>query len=147
MSDIIRIWVETTHNSAFRSGGWAYVLAEGSARLGAAGGGGPAPPARGGPGRPPGGREAAPPGGPGGGGERRPSREGGPRPGLGGALTPAPAGGGGGVRSPSPAVIALPARLTAAQPPEEDLDLWAPLTAALEARTVAFGRTANAPKT
>lgn len=35
MSDIIRIWIETTHNSAFRSGGWAYVLAEGRALLGA----------------------------------------------------------------------------------------------------------------
>ena len=38
MSDIIRIWIETTHNPAFRSGGWAYVLAEGRALAGAAGG-------------------------------------------------------------------------------------------------------------
>src|SRR5258708_5374398 len=100
MSDIIRIWVETTHNSAFRSGGWAYVLAEGRALPGAAG-----------------------------------------------ARKAARAGARVEVRSASRALIALPARLTAAEQPAEDLDLWAQLTAALKARTVSFARTANAPKT
>ena len=117
MSDIIRIWVETTHNSAFRSGGWAYVLAEGSARLGAAGG------------------------------ERTASAERVALAGLVEALKAAPAGIRVEVKSASPAVTALAARLAAAEPPQEDLDLWAPLAAALKARPVSIGRTASAPKT
>lgn len=117
MSDIIRIWIETTHNPAFRSGGWAYVLAEGSSRLGAAGG------------------------------ERTASPERVALAGLVEALKAAPAGARVEVRSASLAVTALPARLAAAEAPREDLDLWPSLTAALKARTVSIGRTASAPKT
>src|SRR5437016_2072653 len=109
MSDIIRIWIETTHNPAFRSGGWAYVLAEGSLRLGAAGG------------------------------ERTPSAERVALAGLVEALKAAPAGARVEVRSASGAVVALPARLAASESPQDDLDLWAPLAAELKARTVSFG--------
>jgi hypothetical protein len=38
MSATIRIWVEISHQPAFRAGGWAFVRAEGSALSGAAGG-------------------------------------------------------------------------------------------------------------
>ena len=38
MSDNIRIWVEISHQPAFRAGGWAFVRAEGRALTGAAGG-------------------------------------------------------------------------------------------------------------
>jgi ribonuclease HI len=117
MSDIIRIWIETTHNSAFRSGGWAYVLAEGRALAGAAGG------------------------------ERTPSPERVALAGLVEALKAAPAGLPVEVWSASPLVVAAPRGLTAAEPPTEDLDLWAQLATALKGRPAAFARTANAPKT
>jgi hypothetical protein len=117
MSDIIRIWIETTHNSAFRSGGWAYVLAEGRALLGAAGG------------------------------ERTGSPERVALAGLVEALKAAPAGVRVEVRSASPAVIATPRRLTDAEPPSEDLDLWAQLTTALKTRPATFAKIASAPKT
>jgi hypothetical protein len=38
MSDNIRIWVEISHQPAFRAGGWAFVRAEGRVLTGAAGG-------------------------------------------------------------------------------------------------------------
>ena len=117
MSDIIRIWIEITHHPAFRSGGWAYVLAEGRALLGAAGG------------------------------ERTASPERVALAGLVEALTAAPAGACVEVRSTSPLVIAAPQRMEAADPPTEDLELWAQIAAALKARTVAFARTASAPRT
>jgi len=117
MSDIIRIWIETTYNSAFRSGGWAYVLAEGRALLGAAGG------------------------------ERTGSAERVALAGLVEALKAAPAGVRLEVLSASPLIAAAPGRLAAADPPTEDLDLWAQLAAALKHRPTAFGRTANAPRT
>ncbi|THD64964.1 hypothetical protein [Phenylobacterium sp.] len=110
MSVNIRIWVEIAHQPAYRAGGWAYVLAEGGARSGAAGG------------------------------ER--SAEAGriALAGLAQALAATPAGAVVVVRSASPAVLAIPKRLAAAEtePPEEDLDLWAPLTKALAARQVRF---------
>ena len=117
MSDIIRIWIEITHNPAFRSGGWAYVLAEGRALLGAAGG------------------------------ERTASAERVTLARLVGALTAAPAGAYVEVRSTSPLVIAAPLRMDATDPPTEDLELWAQLAAALKARSVAFARIASAPRT
>src|SRR5450432_2330113 len=115
MSDIIRIWIETTHNPAFRSGGWAYVLAEGSALLGAAGG------------------------------ERTPSPERVALAGLVEALKAAPAGLDVEVWSASPLVIAAPRRMAGAEPPTEDLDLWAQIATALEGRPASFARIASAP--
>jgi ribonuclease HI len=117
MSDIIRIWVETTHNSAFRSGGWAYVLAEGSARLGAAGG------------------------------ERTASAERVALAGLVEALKAAPAGTRVEVKSANPLVVGAPQRMAAAEPPSEDLELWAQLGALLKDRPAVFGKAASAPKT
>ena len=117
MSDIIRIWIETTHNSAFRSGGWAYVVAEGRALLGAAGG------------------------------ERTPSPERVALAGLVEALKAAPAGLRVEVMSASPLVVAAPRRMAAAEPPAEDLELWAQLATALKGRPASFARTASAPKT
>lgn len=117
MSDIIRIWIETTHNPAFRSGGWAYVLAEGRALLGAAGG------------------------------ERTASPERVALAGLVEALKAAPARVTVEVRSTSPLVVAAPQRMAAREPPTEDLELWVQLGTALKDRSVSFARTASAPKT
>jgi ribonuclease HI len=117
MSDIIRIWVETTHNSAFRSGGWAYVLAEGRALLGAAGG------------------------------ERTTSPERVALAGLIEALKAAPAGVRIEVASANPLVVAATRRMTVAEPPTEDLELWAQLGALLKDRPASFARAASAPKT
>ncbi len=38
MSDIIRLWVETSHHAAFRCGGWAFVRADRGGTAGKAGG-------------------------------------------------------------------------------------------------------------
>jgi ribonuclease HI len=120
MSDIIRIWIETTHNAAFRSGGWAYVLAEGRALLGAAGG------------------------------ERTASPERVALAGLVEALKAAPAGFRVEIQSASPLVVGASRRLAAAaagETPDEDLDLWAQLTTALKDRPASFTKIASAPKT
>jgi ribonuclease HI len=117
MSDIIRIWVETTHNSAFRSGGWAYVLAEGRALLGAAGG------------------------------ERTASAERVALAGLAEALKAAPAGVRVEVWSASPLVVAVPRRMGASEAPAEDLELWAQLETLLKDRPSTFAKVAGAPKT
>lgn len=117
MSDIIRIWVETTHNTAFRSGGWAYVLAEGRALLGAAGG------------------------------ERTASPERVALAGLVEALKAAPAGFRVEIQSASPLVIAARSRMVSTDAPVEDLDLWAQLTTALKDRPASFAKIASAPKT
>ena len=120
MSDIIRIWIETTHNSAFRSGGWAYVLAEGRALSGAAGG------------------------------ERTPSAERVALAGLVEALKDAPAGMRVEVKSASPLVITTPRRITGqapGEPPSEDLELWALITKALAGRPASFAATQNEART
>jgi ribonuclease HI len=117
MSDIIRIWIETTHNTAFRSGGWAYVLAEGRALLGAAGG------------------------------ERTASAERVALAGLVEALKAAPPGVRVEIASATLLVVAAPRRMTAAEPPTEDLELWAQLGTLLKDRPSSFARTASAPKT
>ena len=119
MSVNIRIWVEIAHQPAHRAGGWAYVLAEGSARSGAAGGE----------------RSAAP--------ERIALA------GLVEALTATPAGAAVTVRSASPVVLAIPKRVATAEtePPQDDLDLWAPLTQVLAARQVRFAANVAAPRT
>ena len=117
MSDIIRIWIETTHNPAFRSGGWAYVLAEGRALSGAAGG------------------------------ERTPSPERVALAGLAEALKGVPAGFRAEVHSASPLVVGVPRRMAADEPPGEDLELWAQIATACKDRTVTFAKGVNAPKT
>jgi hypothetical protein len=119
MADLIRIWLETDHNLAFRSGGWAYVLAEGRALLGAAGG------------------------------ERTPSPERIALAGLVEALKGAPAGSGVEVHSASRSVIAIPRRLASAaeEPPTDDLELWTQLTTALKGRSPRFVAATSAPRT
>lgn len=119
MADVFRIWLETDHNLAFRSGGWAYVLAEGSALLGAAGG------------------------------ERTASPERIALAGLVEALKGVPAGSAVEVHSASRPVIAIPRRLAAAaaDPPADDLELWAQLTTALKGRSPRFVPATSAPRT
>jgi hypothetical protein len=120
MADLIRIWLEIDHQATFRSGGWAYVSAEGSLLLGAAGG------------------------------ERAGSAERIALAGLVEALKAAPAGVGVAVHSASPAVLAAPRRLAgqgAGGPPSEDLELWAQLATALNARSARFLAATRAPRT
>jgi len=118
MANLIRIWIETTHNAAFRSGGWAYVLAEGSALSGAAGG------------------------------ERTGSPERIALAGLTEALKGAPVGMAVEVLSSIPLVRGAPQRMAGAgEPPSEDLELWAQLTTALKGRSARFEAAANAPRT
>ena len=118
MSDNIRIWVEIDHQPTHRAGGWAYLLAEGSARLGAAGG------------------------------ERSAGPERIALAGLVAALKAAPARASVIVHSASPALLAVPKRLAAAdtEPPSADLDLWAPLSQALATRQVRFAAATAAPR-
>ncbi len=118
MSINIRIWVEISHQPAYRAGGWAYVSAEGSARLGAAGGE----------------RSLAP--------ERIALL------GLTEALGATPAGAQVELRSASPAVLAAVRRLTPGnEPPTEDLDLWAKLAASITARSLKLLPATQQPKT
>src|SRR3569623_1034751 len=119
MSVRLRLWVEISHQSAHRAGGWAYVTAEGSARQGAAGG------------------------------ERSAGPERIALAGLVAALGATPPGAEIVVHSASPALLALPKRLAAAEaePPSQDLDLWAPLTQALATRQVRFAAAALATRT
>jgi hypothetical protein len=117
MSINIQIWVEISHQASFRAGGWAYVLSEGSSRLGAAGG------------------------------DRSLAAERIALSALVAAVTATPAGANVEVRSASPAVLAAARRLNpGAEAPEEDLELWASLSAALAQRKVRFAATANEPR-
>ena len=114
----IRIWLEIDHQAAFRAGGWAYVLAEGSALSGAAGG------------------------------DRAPSAERIVLAGLIEALKGAPAGSSVQVRSASAAATAIFRRLAdAANAPDSDLELWAELTTALKTRSVRFAAAPAQPRT
>jgi len=119
MADPIRIWLETDHQAAFRAGGWAFVLAEGRALSGAAGG------------------------------ERSASPERIALAGVVAAMRDVPAGAAVELSSASRAVLMVPHRLAAAadDPPTEDLELWAQVSTALKGRSVRFAPTANAPKT
>jgi ribonuclease HI len=121
MSDVIRIWVETSHNAALRCGGWAYVLAEGSALSGAAGG------------------------------ERTPSSERMALAGLVEALKDVPAKAGLEVLSAQPLILETPRRLAAfaagEEPPEDNVELWAQLSKALKEHQATFRRVINEPRT
>jgi len=114
----IRIWLETNHQPSFRAGGWAYVLAEGSALSGAAGG------------------------------DRSATGEPIALVGLAEALKAAPPGAVVELRSASPTVAAAWRKLAATgDPPSADLDLWAQVSAALAGRTTSFTPAAAAPRT
>src|SRR5579859_2151370 len=118
MSINIRIWVEISHQAAFRAGGWAFVLAEGSALSGVAGG------------------------------DRAPAAAPIALAGLIEALKGAPAGSTVEVRSASAAVLAIPRQLAdAGGAPDSDLDLWTQLAAAMKGRAVRFAQTSVQPRT
>jgi hypothetical protein len=114
----IRIWLEIDHQSAFRAGGWAYVLAEGSALSGTAGG------------------------------DRSAAAEQTVLAGLVEALKGAPAGASVEVRSAGAAAAAVFRRLAdPAHAPDSDLELWAQLATAIKGRSVRFAPAAAAPRT
>lgn len=119
MADAARLWIETDHHPAFKVGGWAYVLHDGRGVAGAAGG------------------------------ERDTTAERSALTGLVQALTAAPAGKPLVVASASALVLAIPRRIAgfAEAPPALDLDLWAPLSTALDARAASFAIAASRPKT
>jgi hypothetical protein len=121
MSDIIRLWVEISHHAAFRSGGWAFVRAEGSALTGAAGG------------------------------ERAPAPDRIALAGLIAAMKDLPAGRVIEVRSATPLIGATSRRVAdleaGGEAPADDLDLWAQVATALKTHRVRFGAAANQPRT
>jgi hypothetical protein len=121
MSDIIRIWVEISHSSAYRAGGWSYVRAEGSALSGAAGG------------------------------ERTASPDAIALTGLIAALQDLPTKAGVEILSATPRISAIGRHLVALNEggpaPDEDLERWAQLTAVSKTRTVRFASCPNAPRT
>jgi len=118
MADPIRIWLETDHQAAFRAGGWAFVLAEGRALSGVAGG------------------------------ERTASPERIALASLVEALKGVPAGFAVELESATRAVLMVPRRLAAVEdPPTEDLELWAQLSTALKGRSVRFAPAASVAKT
>jgi len=118
MADVIRIWVETSYNTAFRCGGWAWVMAEGKGLSGAAGG------------------------------ERTPSTERIALAGLADALKAARPGAEIEIHSSDALLIRAPRRIAGVgDPPYEDLDYWAPVTAALKTRQARFASLAVTPRT
>lgn len=121
MSDNIRIWVEISHQSSFRAGGWAFVRAEGRALTGAAGG------------------------------DRTASPDAIALAGLLAALTDLPPNVGIDVLSATPRVAGAARRLAEIEAggdaPADDLPLWAKLTAVLKSRPIRFAAATNAPRT
>jgi ribonuclease HI len=121
MSDTIRIWIEVSHHAAFRSGGWAFVRAEGRALAGAAGG------------------------------ERTGSPERIAIAGLLAALQDLPPVADVEVHSTARVIAAAARRVAeveaGAEAPADDLDLWARLSTALKTHRVGFAATASQPRT
>ena len=121
MSDIIRIWVEISHSTAYRAGGWAFVRAEGRALSGAAGG------------------------------ERTASADRVALEGLLAALGDLPPNAAVEVLSATPRLAAMGrtvAELDAGgEAPAEELPFWARLSAALKARPVRFAGAVNQART
>ena len=107
MADTICIWVETSHHTAFRCAGWAFVRRDADGLTGAAGG------------------------------ERHVTPDRALLSGLAQALKGLPAGAAVEVRTGNRQIAALPHRIasftTGEDPPTEDLDLWAQLSTALGA--------------
>jgi len=120
MSDNIRIWVEISHSAAYRSGGWAFVKAEGRALTGAAGG------------------------------DRTASPDAVALAGLLEAFKDLPPNAAVEVLSAAPAVSGAQRRLAeldaGAEAPADDLPLWAQLSAVLKARPVRFAATSSQPR-
>ena len=105
------VWLETSHDAAFASGGFAYVTAAGGALRGLVGG------------------------------ERTPSLERIALAGLAEAMKAAAHGTGLVIVSRARHVLAIPGRIAqAGDPPAEDLELWAPIATALKSRAVRFVR-------
>jgi hypothetical protein len=119
MAETVRIWIETSHHAAFRCGGWAFVLHDGTGLSGMAGG------------------------------DRSVTPERNLLAGMAQALKDAPSWAEVRFASANPAINALPRRMAgfAAEPPLLDLDLWAQLSTALAARPVAFAAAASQPRT
>ena len=121
MSDSIRIWVEFCHSSAYRSGGWAFVRAEGRALTGAAGG------------------------------ERTASPEAIALAGLLAAFKDLPPSAAVEVMSTLPGIYGAGRRITeletGGEADTEDLARWAQLSAVVKARPVKFALAMNAPRT
>jgi len=121
MQEAIRLWVEISHNAALRCGGWAFVLAEGSARSGAAGG------------------------------ERTGSAERLALAGLAEALKEAPPNAPVEIHSAQALVLNVPRRLAqfaaGDDSPAENEELWAQLSQALKDRPATFRRAVNEPRT
>ena len=118
MAHPFRLWLEIEHQPAFRSGGWAYVLAEGRAVSGAAGG------------------------------DRAASAEAIALAGLIAALGAAPAGAAVTLMSASPSVAAALRRLNGqGEAPSEDLALWAALTTAVKAHILSTAPATRTPRT
>src|SRR5579859_7649190 len=121
MSDNIRIWIEISHSSAYRAGGWSYVRAEGRALSGAAGG------------------------------ERTASPDAIALAGLIAALQDLPTKSGIEILSATPRLVAIGPRLVlfneGGDGPDDNLALWAQLATALRTQTVAFAASASAPRT
>jgi hypothetical protein len=121
MSDNIRIWVEISHSTAFRAGGWAFVRAEGTALSGAAGG------------------------------DRTGSPDAIAIAGLLEALQGLPAKAAIEVMSATPRIAGAGRRVAELEAggdaPPEDLAAWARLSAVLKARPIRFATTAAQPRT
>jgi hypothetical protein len=119
MSDIIRLWVETSHHTAFRCGGWAFVRADRGGIAGKAGG------------------------------ERNVSAASTARDALLQALSGLPAGASIQLTTASPLILRAPALAAAAadQGPPEDAAVWASLQPALAAYAITFEAAPAAPRT
>ena len=119
MSAPIRIWLEISHHTAFRVGGWAWVRADGVSVSGHAGG------------------------------DRSVDAERTALAGLIAALDRPPGPQPSQLHTASDLVVAIPARIKVAQagedPPTENLDLWARATTLLAAAPVAIVPTSGAP--
>jgi hypothetical protein len=115
----LRLWLEISHHAAFRVGGWAWVRADGIERAGQAGG------------------------------ERRVELERAVLLGLLSALKSLPPGRAVELHSACEALLAVPARLAAAEagldPPADNLELWAQARTALSARPVRMIRAERTP--
>jgi hypothetical protein len=119
MTDPVRVWLEISHHAAFRVGGWAIVRADGAEVTGQAGG------------------------------DRRVNPERAALQGLIAALREPREGRPALVHTSSELVIAIPARIGAADAgrdaPEENLDLWAQARTALAASPVKIAVSTRAP--
>jgi hypothetical protein len=117
----VRIWLEVSHHAAFRVGGWAFVRQTAGAVSGTAGG------------------------------ERRVDPERTALAAIAAALSGLAPGEAAELLTASPAVLALPGRVAAAEagqsPPTEDLALWAQAAAALRRPGLVVGRASPAPQT